>query len=214
LALWRLLFEFDFSLLIYFLAHLFFYAYHLKSHLQIRLISNIFIAMVIIFPLTTIEPFSTVISSRVGTLANVQQDSSYQARVEAYNSLFNDALFEFFGKGISAGEKIAGDDNGLLAMVFSLGWIGTAFYLIGLFLVFYQLLQNSSLRQDPFASAAIAISISSFAQIISNVATTGLIGTILWAFLGIALAAARYYQQQSKIVSQQLYKEENHEKFC
>jgi len=181
----------------------------LKSHLQIRLISNIFIAMVIIFPLTTIEPFSTVISSRVGTLANVEQDSSYQARAEAYNSLFDDALFEFLGKGISAGEKIAGDDNGLLAMVFSLGWIGTAFYLIGLFLVFYQLLQNSSLRQDPFASAAIAISISSFEQIISNIATTGLIGTILWAFLGIALAASKYHKHQAIAVFNQLQHQES-----
>lgn len=168
----------------------------LKSHLQIRLISSILVAAIIVLPLTTIEPFSTVISSRVGSLSNVQQDSSYQARAEAYGTLLNEATFEFLGKGMSGGERYGGEDNGLITMIFTLGWIGTAAYLLGLALPLHQLLQNSSLRQDPFASAAIAISIASFQQIISNVATTGLIGTTLWSFLGIALAASQYHKQQ------------------
>jgi hypothetical protein len=171
----------------------------LKSHLQIRLISSIFVAMLIVLPLTTVEPFSTVISSRVGSLTNFQQDSSYQARAEAYGNLFNEALVEFLGKGMSGGERYGGDDNGLLTMVFTLGWLGTASYLVGLALPFHQLLQNTSLRQDPFASAAIAISIASFQQIISNIATTGLIGTTLWAFLGIALAASKYHKYQKRL---------------
>lgn len=176
----------------------------LKSHLQIRLITSIFVAMVVIFPLTTIEPFSTAISSRVGTLSNVQEDSSYQSRASAYAGLVDQALFEFLGKGMSGGTKFGGDDNGILTAVFTLGWVGVVPYLLGLVLAFHQLLQNSSLRLDPFASAAIAISISSFEQIISNVATTGLIGTILWAFLGIALAASKYHNHQKRVGFNQL----------
>lgn len=155
--------------------------------------------MVVIFPLTTIEPFSTAISSRIGTLSNVQEDSSYQSRASAYAGLVDQALFEFIGKGMSGGTKFGGDDNGILTTVFTLGWVGAVPYLLGLVLAFHQLLQNSSLRLDPFASAAIAISISSFEQIISNVATTGLIGTVLWTFLGIALAASKYHTHQKML---------------
>ncbi len=176
----------------------------LKARLQMRLIISIIVAAIIILPLTTIEPFSTVISSRFESLSlsNVEDDVSYQARSEGLNELIGPALTEFVGGGLGSKLKsgdsgIGAYDNGFLLMLFSLGWFGTIPYLGGIILLLFKLFQGSEGRFDPFASAARAIAVSSFlVQINLNAVTINAFAMVVWGFVGVGMAAHKYYLYQ------------------
>ena len=113
----------------------------LKARLQTRIIISIIVASLLIIPLTVIEPFSTVIISRFESFSHVEEDGSYQARLEGYNELIKPALSEFFGRGLNTKletehHNIAGFDNGFLVLLLSLGWFGTIVYISGIIMIF------------------------------------------------------------------------------
>jgi hypothetical protein len=171
----------------------------LKARFQMRLIVSITIAAVFVLPLTTIEPFSTAITPRIQSLLNSQNDTSYQDRSAGYSQLLGLALSEYLGKGMGYvidNNSIGSADSGVLSMFFSLGWFGTIPYLTGIGLLFFKLFQGSQDRFDSFASAARAIALATFSQIGLNVVMTGTFGVVLWGFLGIGMAAHKYYCHQ------------------
>lgn len=150
-----------------------------------------------------IEPFSAVISSRVASFSEVEEDGSYNARLEGYNELIQPALSEFFGRGlgtklVTEHENIAGYDNGLLVLLFSLGWFGTMMYFSGIALIFGRILQGSSLNQDSFAISFRAISMSTFlVQLGFNPVMTGEFPLPVWVFACLAMASQKYHRKQN-----------------
>ena len=170
----------------------------LKGRLQRNVIISILIATIVVAPLTAIEPFSSLIGSRFETFSDPTEDVSYQARVEGLNELIGPALTEYVGQGLgtrldTTTSSIGAYDNGLLLMVFSLGWFGSIPYLIGIGLLFIKLLQSPEGRSDTFFSAARAIALGSFVvQIGLNPATIESFGMIIWGFVGISMAGHNY----------------------
>jgi hypothetical protein len=178
-----------------FLVGILIYASFLKPQLRLRLITSFLIGILLLAPLVTVEPFSTVITPRLESLSNVKGDNSFQDRADTFNGLINQALFSVVGEGLAGAEAI-GNDNGFLTLLISLGWVGSVPYLIGIFLGFTYACQNPLLKADTFSSASLAIALGSFSQITTNVATTGIIGVAVWVFLGAGMAATRYYKIQ------------------
>jgi hypothetical protein len=172
----------------------------LKASLQMRLIMTIVIMALLVIPLSTIEPFSGVITSRLQSLSNTQEDTSYQVRSEGYSELFGLAVSEFLGKGvgyvITTNTGLGSNDSGILSLFFTLGWLGTIPYLGGLVLLFFSVFQSSEARSDPFMSAARSIGLGVFVQIGLGAVMLGISGVVLWGFLGIAMAAHKYHQYQ------------------
>lgn len=177
----------------------------LNSRLQMRLIIGIVVAALLAVPLVTLEPFSSAIGSRLETFTNLGSDTSIVGRLNGLQGLTDPLLSEFLGKGLSADElpsyvdaTIVLDDNGLVKMVFSLGWFGTIPYLAGMILLFFKLFQSSESHSDTFAKAARAIAVSIFlgAAGAINLFDAGDITMPLWGFLGIAMAAHKYYLHQ------------------
>ena len=173
----------------------------LKSNLQIRLIVTIMVASLFIVPLAVIEPFSTVIASRLETLSDTE-DSSMQHRLDGYNDLLNVALSEFQGKGlgytIHSEGSIGSRDSSILSILFSLGWVGTIPYLGGFFLLFARLFRATERRFDPFAGCAFAIVLGMFTQVGLNMIFDGSMAMIFWGFLGMGMAANKYYFYKQK----------------
>ena len=176
----------------------------LKARLQMRLIITIMILGICVFPLATIEPFSTFISNRLQTFSDLKEDSSFNERSDIYDQKLNLALSTGLGKGIGnvfmindkgALEKIV-VDSGILDMFFTLGWFGAIPYLGGMLLLIFKLFQSPETRFDPFMSAARAISVSIFATLIIGSVMLGVTGVVFWGFLGIGVAAHKYYQHQ------------------
>ena len=165
----------------------------LKSRLQMRLLITIFVMGILVFPLTTMEPFSKVISARVQTLSNVQQDGSYQDRADNYDRALGIALFQPLGNGLG----LPGVDSAIIDTLIAMGWLGCIPYIGGIILLLFKLPQCVERRFDSFVSAAIAISLSSLAMLVSGNMFIGFEGILLWGFLGIVMAAHKYYQHQN-----------------
>lgn len=172
----------------------------LKPKLQMRLVVSILVMAICVIPLINLEPFATVINSRLNSLTSVSSnDVSYNDRLEGYNDFLGQALSEIPGEGLGftiAHGTIGSNDSGILSIFFMFGWFGAIPYLGGIFLLFISLFRSSEGRSDPFIAAARAISLGIFAQIGLGVATAALSGIVMWGFAGMALAGQKYHLYQ------------------
>ena len=178
-------------------------AFSLKAKLQFRLILTVMVVVLCILPLATMEPFSDVISKRLQTLSNIQEDGSFNDRQGAYQANLDTALGSWLGSGLGANWVNRGGvleqvviDSGVLDTLFTLGWVGTIPYFSGLILLFFRVMKSVEGRSDAFMSAARAVSFAFCAQLIFGSAIIGFSGILLWAFLGISFAADKYHYHQ------------------
>lgn len=179
----------------------------LKLRLQIRLIITILVMAVCVFPLTTIDPFSKIINARLQTFSNLEDDTSLNERSNIYDRNLNLALSTDLGEGIGNTYKINEQgvlqevvvDSGILDILFTLGWFGAIPYLYGILQLMFTLFKYPEARFDPFMSAARAISFSIFVTLIIANVIIGVTGVLFWGFLGIGMAANKYYQHQRAV---------------
>jgi hypothetical protein len=176
----------------------------LKARFQMRLIITVLVLAIFVIPLTTIEPFSEAINSRFQTFSKIEDDSSFNDRTDLYDRDLGLALSNGLGNGLGAiwfvnnngaPQKVV-IDSGVIDTFFTLGWFGAIPYLSGLILLLFSLIQYSECHFDTFMSVARAIIISISAQLIFASMHIGLSGLLLWGFLGIGMAAHKYYQHQ------------------
>ena len=187
--------------------------FSLKSRYQIRLFVTITSIVLIVLPLSTIEPFSAVIQERIGTLYALEEDGSYQSRLEQFDETIDHALTEYVGWGLMGiegvpksisvtgeiAERASGLDNGYLVLLVSLGWLGLIPYSTGIGLMFFRLFTVPISRLDTFAIAARAVAFSSVARMVTTNISIGEFALPIWTFLGIAMAAQKYYGHQQQI---------------
>ena len=179
----------------------------LSLKFQMRLVLTLLLMAVFVVPLANIEPFATPIQQRLESLseAGSGDDFSLQERQQGYDDLLAIALTEVVGSGIGGKGRalpvsvIGGSDSGILPLLFTLGWVGTLPYLAGIVLILYQLFQTTESRNDPFSSASRAIVIGALAQVWLNNIFGGDVAMILWGFLGMGMAASKYYADQAMI---------------
>ena len=176
----------------------------LKPRLQMRLMIILVVMAVCVFPLTTLDSFSEVINSRFQTFSDIESNGSYNDRVELYEDKLSLALFSVVGKGIGSRFVFLDNgtierinlDSGILDLFFTLGWLGAICYLGGIFMLFFSLFQATEVRFDPFMAAARAISSSCLVILPLNPSMLDIKGVFLWGFLGLGIAAHKYYQHQ------------------
>jgi hypothetical protein len=170
----------------------------LKSKNQMRLVITISIMALIIFPLTTLEPFSTTINQRVQTLTNVQEDGSYKERTEFLGIASDQAFTNLLGSGINAQFY----DSALLGSFLNLGWLGSICYFSGMLSFIVKLFQNSENNSNLFRGTARAIVMSCLIRIpVNGTSILGVGGLLLWGFLALNVASQKYYLDQ-RIMSQ------------
>jgi O-Antigen ligase len=182
----------------------------LNQKLQIRLIATLLTLIIFIIPLTTIEPFASNLNTRLQTISNLEQDGSFQDRKGLFEIAIQFALSEYVGQGIGSGGAYdqktgkwvsASIDNGILVLLFTIGWLGTIIYLAGLIPMLLNVIKISEVNFDPFLNGTRALSISYCALLIFGGAIAGGTGIFLWGFLSITVAGNKYYQNQSSINS-------------
>jgi hypothetical protein len=176
-----------------------------KAKIQMRLIMIILLMGLCIVPLTTIEPISEVVTDRLETFSNLQEDTSFRDRSATYNRNLDLALSTGLGNGLGNIWKVNEEtgqievfviDSGILDMFFTLGWFGAIPYLGGLLLMLISVIKYNESRFDSFVSATRAISISFCAQLVIYSGMISVSGMILWGFLAMTMAAHKYYRHQ------------------
>ncbi len=175
----------------------------LKSNLQIRMVIGMVMIVLIILPVTTVEPFSTTVGERIATLNDTESDGSLQARREGFNTLIGDALSEFVGGGLQnpirpniktkLKKSFPIGDNGILVFFFTLGWMGTLPYLLSLTILIFQIRQTHLKNNDLLLTATYAIVVGQMFQIWFKSFTNGSLAVIIWGFIGIGMSARNYY---------------------
>ena len=171
----------------------------LKPRLQMRLVITILVMSICVIPLINMEPFAGAISARLQSFSDTKSDVSYNQRMEGYTESLGKALAEIPGEGLGFvldSDSLGANDSGILTLLFNLGWFGTLPYLGGIILLLLKMFQVSAARFDSFVSAGRAISLGIFAQIGLGNPTLALSGVVFWAFVGMVMAAQRYYQSQ------------------
>jgi hypothetical protein len=146
-----------------------------------------------LLPLLRDPRMANVIGDRMKTFTDLQHDDSFGARMEMYRILTADAVDNPFGYGLKNLEVShgVGVDSGILAAVFSLGWLGGALFAAGVLSLLLR--KTPGAERDEFSQAARAITIAILVQIIGGNVFIGVNGILFWMSVGIYLAAGKNY---------------------
>jgi hypothetical protein len=172
--------------------------------------------------MASVEPFSSVIIERFNTFSNLQnlsEDGSGAGRLDQYKNATNILMTEFIGFGLGGesslssivkfsgtNEALSGYDNGIYGLLSNLGWIGTIPFIIGMVLILYLLFWKFSANHDVFALSARAIVFASLIRIPTSSIIISEFAWPLWLFIGLSMAAQKYYTHQKYIQSHNLDK--------
>jgi hypothetical protein len=167
-----------------------------------RVIALVVVAL-LAAPLTAIPKFRTTILSRVLTLKDIGSDNSFIKRVqfsqEAASGIVQTALGN--GLGTTGGAiklenhnvGIRSLDNGFLELFYVFGWPGGTMFLLGLGALFFQSIRFAEARRDQFAGAVRATAVAIIAIMPIGDIFSGSTGTLLWAMLGVGIAAHAHH---------------------
>jgi hypothetical protein len=145
------------------------------------------------------------ISKRFDTLANLEDDGSFQLRQEFYTEFLSQAVTNVVGAGIGStsyvtrlgnyGEISGGfyGDSGIMQVPFVLGWFGCFLYVGGVAALLGYGLAGRVPESDPFLGIAKAIVVMVLAEMIFENTLINVMGCCFFTFLGMCLAARRYH---------------------
>jgi hypothetical protein len=176
---------------------LLFFSSSLKPKQLLRLVLTIVALVLCIIPLSTMEPFSSTISTRFSSLSNLQNDTSAVGRQGIYQDFFENGIFNFIGDGIGVNDTV---DAGIMSLVLDLGWLGAVPYTGSLLLCGVTLFKNlGKYPNDLFLRTSCAVLVKSIAFFLAARVTAGIHGVIIWSFIGIGLAGQQYWNYQKSL---------------
>jgi O-Antigen ligase len=165
---------------------------------RVRLAIAAFACVVFLMGLTQVPAVHDLLMQRIQTFSDPSQDVSFSARVEGHEQAFRQIAQEPFGEGLGstdAKHNTEGDDDiigphdsTVLEFLYSLGWIGTLVYALGLGSLVFQLMRTRN--SDSFTASSIAILVGFAAQCLLNSVMIGILGFMVWTFASMSLAAA------------------------
>jgi hypothetical protein len=188
------------------LSTLLFYVLKLKFKDKIILITVVGFLLILFSFIVQFDPFSAIISDRLSSFFNLEEETSFNARVDGYEKLIVFALLQPIGQGIGAPID-TGDtgyyigDGSVIPFLIWFGWIGITLYLLGVFSILLKLISVDS-SYDKNVLLFQSISIGIFTAIPLNNILMGTLGLYFWSFTSIGLSAKWFH-------SSNLFKELN-----
>jgi hypothetical protein len=189
------------------LAGFIFLATKLEMRQRLRLAIAAFACVVFMLAAFQIPVIQNAVQKRIQTMSDPDQDVSYSARVEGHEVALAQIAQEPFGEGLGstdAAHNTEGDDDFIgphdstvLEFLYSLGWIGTLIYGVGLVMLGFRMMRAG--RADPFVLASQAIVIGLVAQSLLNSIMLGVLGFMVWTFASMTLAQTDLAQDQAKV---------------
>lgn len=173
--------------------------------LRLRLLLALAATIAVAAPLLLLGPVAETVGSRVSTLSDPGEDTSFAARAEFYSEFAPRAFLAPVGEGMGGtglATKLSGTggelgelgnfDSGVMNIPLTLGWPGTVFY-VGALALLLQRALGGGRRPDPFATASQGIVLAILAQLVFDDFLVGVTGMVFWSFLGFSLAARSYH---------------------
>jgi len=175
---------------------------YLTTQMEMRQRARMAMALVacgaFLFGLSRIPAVSDLMWQRIESFSGPSEDVSYSARIEGHQEALREIAQEPFGEGLGSTDTAHGTegdddiigphDSTILEFLYSLGWIGTLIYALGLGSLGVQMMRAG--RGDPFVLSAKAIVIAFLAQCLLNSVMLGVLGFMVWTFASMSLAGA------------------------
>ncbi len=168
-----------------------------RPRVMIQVVLSMGLLVACLAPLLSDPRLANVIGDRMKTFTDLGHDDSYGARMEMYRILTADALDNPFGYGLKNLEVShgVGVDSGILAAVFSLGWLGSVLFAGGILSLLFPRTRRQ--ERDEFGEVGKAIMIAILVQIIGGNVFIGVNGILFWMSVGICLAAGKSHAERS-----------------
>jgi hypothetical protein len=170
----------------------------LEMRQRARLVMSLASCAAVMIALSQIPAVNELIMQRIASFSQPSQDVSYSSRIEGHQEAFRTIAQEPFGEGLGSTDTdhftegddsiIGPHDSTVLEFLYSLGWMGTLIYALGLGSLWLQLLRTG--RGDPFVLSSKAILIGFAAQCLLNSVMLGVLGFMVWTFASMTLAEA------------------------
>jgi O-antigen ligase len=182
-----------------------FLATKLEMKQRVRLAIGAVACVLFLLASLQIPVIQNAVSKRIQTFSDPSQDVSYAARIDGHAAAFRQISQEPFGEGVGSTDSahntegdddfIGPHDSTILEFLYSLGWIGTLLYAVGLGMLGVRMLPAG--RSDPFILASQAIVIGFLAQCLLNSVMLGVLGFMVWTFASMTLAKTELAEQEA-----------------
>jgi hypothetical protein len=171
-------------------------AWRLQGRMKMRLVTLLVVAMALSVPIFMFAPNTNRAAARAETLTNLNQDTSFRARVGIHvrgmRAFFRTPIGNGLGNYGTAAKLSKGDvvsfDSGVFHVLLVLGWVGTLLYVSGLLWLLTRMFRLDHRARDPVATTFAAVVFAFLAMMLFVNTLTGLLGMMVWPFLGLALA--------------------------
>ncbi|HUA98556.1 MAG TPA: O-antigen ligase family protein [Terracidiphilus sp.] len=184
---------------------------------RMRLVSAAFVCGLFLLGLAQLPAIKDMVSQRVDTFADPNQDVSFSARIQGHEKAFGEISRQPFGEGLGSTDTfhntegdddiIGPHDSTLLEILYSLGWIGSSIYALGLVLLGIRIMRN--VRGDPFLTSSKAILVGLFAQCLLNSILIGILGFMVWIFASMCLARVDLAEEADRQQEREGYESSN-----
>lgn len=167
---------------------------------RVRLAIAVFACGVFLLGMTQVPVVHDLLAQRMQSFSDPNQDVSFGARLLGHQQAFQQLSQEPFGEGMGSTDTMhntEGDDDiigphdsTVLEFLYSLGWIGTLVYGLGIASLVFQLIRTH--EQDTFVVSSKAILVGFAVQCLLNSVMIGILGFMVWTFASMSIAAEDY----------------------
>jgi hypothetical protein len=154
-------------------------------------------------PLLVAGPVAQAISARFGTFSDIQQDNSFQARQELYQTFSMTAFSQPIGLGLGGignaaklenGQAVV-FDSGILQVPYQFGWAGGAVFLWAIGAMLRRVLEITRQSNDRIGIAGAGVFIAMLAQNVFASTFSGVLGLAMWVGMALAVGPALAHGQ-------------------
>jgi hypothetical protein len=174
----------------------------------LKIVLTILILLLCIIPIAFFTPVGDTITRRLSTFQNIENDTSFRARLALYDTFMSSSFSNVIGNGLGSvglSTRLANEgklgalgtfDSGIMDIALELGWIGSIIYISGvLWLVINNIFSTTS-TSDLFVHACRGIFTALLVHLIFLNTLSGSLGMVFWTFIGTALSAASFWRKQ------------------
>lgn len=164
---------------------------------RVRLAIAVFVCSLFLAGIWQVPVVHDLLLQRLDSFSDPNQDVSFGARVAGHEVAFRQLAQEPYGEGIGSTEAnhntegndelIGPHDSSILEILYSLGWMGSLIYLLGLAALVFQALRAGN--DDTLVTSSKAILVGFAAQFLLNSVLIGILGFMVWTFASMSLAA-------------------------
>lgn len=177
----------------------------LPARQRVRLLGMLTVLALVGVPLFTLGPVGDLLSQRLASVTDLENDTSYNERLSLYSDFSsftsNNPLGQGLGStgvasGIGTQENNMQDlDSGIIAILYTFGILGTLYFAGGALTLFMRAILTGSRTQSITEAIYIGITIGTTAQLLFGNAWNGVTGMVLWFFPCLFLASQRNQPQ-------------------